>query len=68
MCVLRLISIMLAEISAHHFQLKCMDGHTLWYVHVCIEYNPPTRDIRPVTCISSIKEVVHESTTLSQGI
>ena len=50
-----------------------MDGHTLWYVHVhnvCIEYNTPNRDITPVTCISSIKvvHVVHESTTLSQGI
>ena len=27
MCVLRLVSIILAEISAHHFQLKCIGGH-----------------------------------------
>ena len=27
MCVLRLVSIILGEISAHHLQLKCMGGH-----------------------------------------
>ena len=27
MCVLRLVSVILAEISAHHLQLKCMGGH-----------------------------------------
>ena len=27
MYVLKLVSILLAEISAHHLQLKCMGGH-----------------------------------------
>ena len=27
MCTLRLISIILAEISAHHLQLKCIGSH-----------------------------------------
>ena len=34
--VLRLVSIILAEISAHHFELKCMGGHFFRY-HPYIE-------------------------------
>ena len=44
MCLLRLVSIILAEISAHHLQLKCMGGY-FFSCHPYIESTTILSDI-----------------------
>ena len=44
MCLLRLVSLILAEISAHHLQLKCMGGH-FFFVPSYIESTTVLSDI-----------------------
>ena len=50
MCVLRVVSIILAEISAHHFQLKCIGGH-FFRCHPYIESTTVLSDNRSILFI-----------------